>query len=192
MKKGMFVGLVFLGVVSAIFAVLGPIHEIWHWIAAVLSGVDADIGWTVTYISIPDVTLFIGYAGVFGEITSLTLIFLWLMYKKHFKLASWIFGYSLSYIIIITVMALDIFVPLDLVVMLENYSKTTVYSIWYIFVFYYGLATAVQILTLAHYKSEIFERKTSNYAKKVAKNIKHIQNGGVIGEKLYKPLTLVE
>jgi len=42
--------------------------------AAFLSGVDATMGWDMTYIALDEITLFIGYAGMFGGITVLTLM----------------------------------------------------------------------------------------------------------------------
>jgi len=101
MKTSTFLIVLFIGIVSAIIGVLSPIHEIWHWLAAILSGVDATMAWDVTYITLEDVTLFIGYAGMFGEIAVLTLMLFWATYKKHYFIASWVFGYSLSYSLIV-------------------------------------------------------------------------------------------
>lgn len=192
MKKRIFAGLVFLGIVSAVIGVISPIHEVWHWLTALLSGVDATMGWDVTYIDHSKVSLFIGFSGMVGEILILTFLVLWLPYKKFYKLTAWIFGYSLSYVAIVWFVAVDIFIPLDLEVMLENYSSGIVYTIWYVFVLYYSLATIVQITTIRSYKKQMFIKKTSRYAKRVAANLEHIRNGGRIGEKLYKPLTLVK
>jgi len=114
---------------------------------------------SVTYIAIPDVSLFIGYAGIFGEIAVLTLMLFWLTSKGYFKLAIWIFGYSLSYIFIILFVYFKMFTPTDLKAMLENYSSGTVYTVWYLFVLYYSFATLLQIVTLHYYRKAIFKKK---------------------------------
>ena len=67
MKKGIFVGILFIGIISAFFAVLGPLHEIWHWIYATLSGIDARMGWGVTYMDLSNLNLATAFAGMFGD-----------------------------------------------------------------------------------------------------------------------------
>lgn len=189
MKKGMFVGLILAGVISAVFGVLAPLHEIWHWLAAFLLGVEARIGWDITYITISEVTLFIGFAGMFGEITILTLLMIKLASMKYFKLSLYIFGYSASYIIALVSFLFLGFVPIDIEVMLGNYDKWIVYSIFGVFMFYYIFVLLLQIITINCFKTSIFPEL---FAKRVQEKLNYIEKKAKAEENKYKPLTLVK
>jgi len=191
MKKELFVVLVVLGVVSAVFSVLGPIHEVWHWLAALLSGTKATMNWDQTYIY-GDVSLFIGFAGMFGEIAVLTVGVFWSMYKKWHGLAAYLHGYSLAFLLATVLILGGVIVPTDFTVMLENYSHSTVYAGFYIYIVYLSILLSSQFFIIRYHKKEIFVKKTSYMAKQCKKKLESLRNSEHIGENRYKPLTLVK
>ncbi len=97
MKKGIFVGLVFIGILSSVFAVLGPIHESFHWITATLSGVHSTMHWTYLSIADSNMTIPIAFAGMFGEIITLTVLFWFFSRRGKYKIATYLFGYMAAF-----------------------------------------------------------------------------------------------
>lgn len=97
MKKGIFIGLIFLGMLSAIFAVLGPIHEIWHYLVATLSGANSTIHWTYLSIADSNMTIPIAFAGMYGEIITLTVLFWFFSRRGKYKIATYLFGYMAAF-----------------------------------------------------------------------------------------------
>ena len=190
MTKVKFALLVIAGVISCVFSVLAPIHELGHIIAAFLSGVSATMNWATTNIVLSEVTLFIGYAGMFTEITVFTILFFLAIKYKHYNTAIYLFGYVSSYTIIIA--SYKSFVPLDLQVMLENYSSDIVYIVFFFFSVYFLFAMSIMMTTIYYNKTAIFERKISKTAQKMIDNI-NLRQKGVdfrgIGD---RPLTLVK
>jgi len=199
MTKGIFAGLVFVGILSAVFSLLAPIHEIWHWLAAFLQGVPATIGWSRTYIDTDKVGLFIGFAGMYGEITVLTLLFLKLTQKNLYGLAVYLYGYTLSYIIISLFYILGIFTPVDIEVMMGNCNHFAVNAIFYGWMVYLLLALLVQTLVIREFREDFLgvgttyhNRKVFEGAKSIVENNKKERENDKIRENRYKSLTLVQ
>ncbi len=199
MTKGIFAGLVFVGILSAVFSVLAPIHEIWHWLAAFLQGVHATMSWSRTYIDTDKVGLFIGFAGMYGEITVLTLLFLKLTQKNLYGLAVYLYGYTLSYIAIAILYILGIFTPVDIEIMMENCNHLVVNAIFYGWMVYLFLALLIQTLVIREFREDFLgvgttyhNRKVFEGAKSIVENDKKERENDKIRENRYKPLTLVK
>lgn len=195
MKKGIFTSLIFIGIFSAILMVLSPVHEFFHWLAAFMQGVPATMSWTVTYIDTDKVGLFIGYAGMFGETITFLFLFFKLVQKKHFMLATYIFGYSLSYLILIPLVLFAGYVPIDLEVMLANCNNLAVYGVFYLWIAIYAITILMQILTIIEFRDKFFKGTISYLARKTREKIAYLdkkeEQNSNNGENRYKPLTLV-
>ncbi|RLF64006.1 MAG: hypothetical protein DRN30_05905 [Thermoplasmata archaeon] len=195
MTKGIFGSIIFIGIVSAVFGVMAPLHEIWHWLAAFLQGVDATMAWDVTYMDTSQAGLFIGYAGMYGEIITLGLIFFKLVQKKHFAWATFFLGYSTSFIIAILLVIFTDFLPIDLEVMLGNCNKVAVYGVFIVWVGLYGLVLLGQYLTVWEFRGEFLGIGSSNRSRRLVEGVKRIKKeheDAEIRENRYKPLTLVQ
>ncbi len=199
MTKGIFASIIFIGIVSAVFGVMAPLHEVWHWLVAFLQGVDATMGWDVTYMDTSQAGLFIGYAGLYGEIITLALIFFKLIQKNHFAWATYFLGYSTSFIIVILSMRFLNFTPIDIEVMLGNCNKIAVYGVFYVWVAMYALILLAQYLTVWEFKEDFFDLGDTYHNKKVVRGAKSLieqyeksLESNKNREIRYKPLTLVK
>jgi len=181
--------LLVLGWLTSAFNIVAPIHEMFHWLAAILSGVPASIiGWSRIAIY-GRATLFIGFAGMTGEVLLVTAIFYLAIRKEHRTFANYLYGYNLGYLTVITSHIIKEEYILDVSMMIKDNPGTDVMSYYYVWFFLYLVLMAILGEKLY---SENKRKITSLYGKRAIKNLNNYENALKTEQKTYKPLTLVK
>jgi len=158
MKGSTFVFLIIAGIISATVAVLGPLHEVWHWLASVLSGTPGKMYWTEFYGTLNLLTTF---AGMFGESITLTVLFLIFMRKRMYKIATYLFGYMAAFMMVVLASALGV-QSIDLTTAYKYFDSGTVTFVYLMWVLMYLLLFLSQILTLIDKKRGLFGKNVDN------------------------------
>ncbi len=101
MKRSTYYALGFIGFLISLSPIFSPIHEVWHWLFAVLSGRHATMAWTRVYMDFDDMTLAIVYAGIYGEVLISVLAFRFFLKRKYYDLSVIMYGYFFKFIYMI-------------------------------------------------------------------------------------------
>ncbi len=191
MGKSGFTWMVIIGIGACMLSVLGPLHEVWHLLASLLSGTHATMTWDTTYIY-GDVTYFIGYAGMYGEILTLTVLFFFALGKGKYKTAIFLFGYSTTFGVILLPSMLLGFIPVDLQLMIRDNNKEIVYLILYIWIAYYSFFMLFQVASIYTFWNQIILGERKMMIKGAKNRIKQFKNMPIGGENRQNRLTLVK
>jgi len=172
MKKRTFIGLIILGMISTVLAVLGPLHEIWHVIASMYYGYLPQMHWGWTELASQNHTLPVCFAGLFGEILTLVTLFIIAFRKGYYKTAIYLFGYMLPLGMVAILSGQGHFM-LDIEAALEIASPNTVqfiYNIWKIY-FFILLTLPIGIIIS---KNRLFFTNNAKISSNIPKNSKKI------------------
>jgi len=174
-----------LGTVAAIYGVLAPVHEFWHWLFAILSGQEATMHWSGTYIY-GDISIWTAFAGMYGEVTVWSIVIFRALKKRRYWLSAFLYGYlgafALGSILYYTGQ-MDI-IDLDVAVKAAGQGWTN------IFFGIYNIYLASMLIVQGYGIIWAINRKA--YFKRVQKNLKNLDKIAEIRENGYKPLTLVK
>ena len=185
MKRWEMLSMMFLGFLSAVFSVLGPVHESWHWLFATLSGQHAVIHWDYTMVD-GTVNLATAFAGMFGEVTTWTVVYFLAMHKGFFKTAAYLHGYIASFLFVAIFYYIGVFPVADLAVATQNYGSGITNVVYGIFNLYLLCAVIVEFYGLNYITSnKILLKGAQN-------RIKEAENSINTGKKEYPMLTLVK
>ena len=166
MSKKMFASLIIVGMLSDVFAVLAPLHEIWHVLASLFYGYLPQMHWGWTELASQNHTLPVCFAGIYGEALTLTVLFIVFFQKKHYMIATYLLGYLLPMSLIIIFSPTGLFM-IDIEKALEIASAGTVQMIYDVWKVYYFILLSIPIGIIIHNSRVFFIRKGGNVSKNV-------------------------